>query len=994
MRQFCSRKTVPIHKRPLWLCLFFFCAFFNWQEAKAQYRFDSWNSESGLPQNSVNAILQTRESYLWLATFDGLVRYDGARFVVFNKANSRGIKSNRFTALFESGDGTLWLGTEDSGITRYREGEFEIIPTGDGVAIPPIWAFREDAKLGLMALTSQGMMRWNGERFAPYVSEDGVSLRGAKVNSQFAYFDESSLHVFDGGRFYTQTITDSKIISLTKDQRGAFWFLTDDGKANRFENGNLMSFPIEKIPEKIPNVKLYAGHQDRNGNLWLGWDDGRLSVRRNGEWKTFEVARSQIKSIYEDREGTIWLATDSDGLFRARQQAITVLAEAEGIVGENVYPILEDLEGAVWLGVWGGGLFRFKDGNLTRYTEQHGLGGSIITALYQDRAGTIMLGGINIYRFENDYLTIQTDAKTLGIGNIFVITEDRAGSLWVGGQKGLCKFSNGELQRFSTAEGLPHQTVQVITEDREGNLWLGTLGGLAVLRNDGKIQSFTEREGLASNHIRAIYIDSDGVLWIGTYDGGISRFENGKFTNYTTENGLYNNGVFQILEDARGNFWISSNLGIYRVSRRELSEFAAGQKNFITSVSYGKADGLLSLEANGGKQPAGVKTRDGRLWFPTQRGVAVINPNEISYNPLPPPVVIENCLLEREQTKCRENLQISPGRENLEIHYTGLSFIKPEQMRFKYKLEGLEEDWVEAGTRRAAYYSYLPPGDYVFRVIAANSDGVWNETGAQLKIRVLPPLWRTWWFISLMIVGTIGLAAFFYRRRILQLQRAHAARELFALQLIDSQERERKRIAAELHDSLGQNLLIIKNRALLALHTKNGTENQLNEISEMTSQAIDEVREISYNLRPYQLDRLGLTSAVEALAEKVAAASGINFKIEIDNVDDLFEKETEINFYRIVQECLNNIIKHSLATEAKIRVKREGSSVWLIIEDNGRGFTVETTPEESKKRGFGLTGIAERVRILGGTHSIQSSPGEGTAVKIRLDLPVITKNEN
>jgi ligand-binding sensor domain-containing protein len=270
-----------------------------------------------------------------------------------------------------------------------------------------------------------------------------------------------------------------------------------------------------------------------------------------------------------------------------------------------------------------------------------------------------MLGGINIYRFENNYLTIQTDAKALGLGNIFVITEDRAGNLWVGGQKGLRKFSNGELQRFSTAEGLPHQTVQVITEDREGNLWFGTLGGLAVLRMDGKIQSFTEREGLASNHVRAIYIDSDGVLWIGTYDGGISRFENGKFTNYTTENGLYNNGAFQILEDARGNFWISSNLGIYRVSRRELNEFAAGQKSFITSVSYGKADGLLSLEANGGKQPAGVKTRDGRLWFPTQRGVAVINPNEISYNPLPPPVVIENCLLEREQTKCRENLQIS-----------------------------------------------------------------------------------------------------------------------------------------------------------------------------------------------------------------------------------------------------------------------------------------------------------------------------------------------
>ncbi|MDQ4120235.1 MAG: histidine kinase [Acidobacteriota bacterium] len=935
-----------------------------------------------MPQNTINAILQTSDGYLWLATFDGLVRFDGSRFTVFNKANSPGIKSNRFTALFQSKDGSLWIGTEDSGAVRYRDAEFEIVPSGENKGQPPIWTFREDAQVGLMALTSNGMMRLDGSRFAPYVSDDGVSLHGAKVNSQLAYFDESGLHVFEGGRFHTHKITNTKIISLSKDQHSAFWFLTDDNKVNRFENGNLASFPLEKNSD----VKLRATHQDRNGNLWLGWDDGRLSVGRNGEWNTYDVARSSIKSIYEDREGTIWLTSNSDGLFRARQQAIKVLAEAEGLVGENVYPILEDRGGALWLGVWGGGLFRYKEGNLVRFTEEHGLKGNIITALYQNRVGTLLLAGVNLYHFENNRLTLQIDAKTLGLSNIFVMTEDRAGNLWLGGQKGLCKFSGDELQRFSTPEGLPHQTVQAITEDREGNLWFGTLGGLAVLRNDGKIQSFTEREGLASNHVRAIYEDADGVLWIGTYDGGISRFENGKFTNYTTANGLFNNGAFQILEDERSNFWISSNLGIYRVNRRELNEFAAGQKNFITSVSYGKADGLLSLEANGGKQPAGVKTHDGQLWFPTQRGVAIINPNEFSYNPLPPPVVIENCLLEREQTKCRENLQISPGQENLEIHYTGLSFIKPEQMRFKYMLEGLDEDWVEAGTRRTAYFSYLPPGDYAFRVIAANSDGVWNETGALMRISVLPPFWRTWWFLILSVLGVSGLVFLLYERRVRRLQKAHLAQANFSRQLIESQEQERKRIAAELHDGLGQNLLVIKNRVLLALSEPEAPETafaQLDEISGTVSQAIEEVRTIAHNLRPYQLDRLGLTLAIQAIIKKVAQSSTIHLEWEVDSLDDLFSPEVEINFYRIVQESLNNIVKHSEAESATIKIKRIERTVKLIISDDGKGFDLES----KQTSGFGLTGIAERAAIINARYTLHSVPGEGTTLTLTIDLP-------
>ncbi|MCA1849473.1 MAG: histidine kinase, partial [Acidobacteria bacterium] len=383
--------------------------------------------------------------------------------------------------------------------------------------------------------------------------------------------------------------------------------------------------------------------------------------------------------------------------------------------------------------------------------------------------------------------------------------------------------------------------------------------------------------------------------------------------------------------------------------------------------------------------------RDGRLLFPTQGGLAVVDPELTGPKVQPPPVVIESLMVDRRPMRFGDRLEISPGQENLEIQYTGLSFIKPDFIRFKYRLEGLDQDWVEAGTRRAAYYSHLAPGDYTFTVTAANSEGVWNTQGASLRIIVHPPFWRTWWFLSLTAAVIAGLAFLAYELRVLRLKRAHAAQEAFSRQLIASQEQERKRIAAELHDGLGQNLLIIKNRALMGLHVLKGQETareQLDEITSATSQAIEEVREIAYNLRPYHLDRLGLTSTIEAMIEKIAATSEINFSAEIDNLDGLLAKESEINLYRVIQESLNNIVKHSGAAAAQVKIMRDESGISITIRDDGRGFLLEPmSPAESRRRGFGLTGMAERVRMLGGTHTIHSAPGEGTTVSIRINLP-------
>jgi signal transduction histidine kinase len=584
---------------------------------------------------------------------------------------------------------------------------------------------------------------------------------------------------------------------------------------------------------------------------------------------------------------------------------------------------------------------------------------------------------------------------------VWAIREDQAGAVWVGTHRGLFKFEGDRVvAHYTTKDGLPGDDVKAIHESigemGRSVLWFGTFGGLARFK-DGKFTSYTTAQGLTGNRVRSIYEDPDGTLWIGTYDDGLSRLRDGRFFNYRTEQGLYNNGVFQILEDRRGYFWISCNKGIYRVSRHELNDLADGRLSRANSIAFGKGDGMLNSECNGGRQPAGLVAPDGRLWFPTMGGVAVVDPEAAKVNPQPPPVMIEAVTLERGPVDFRERVTVAPGQRDLEIAYTGLSLLKSEQVKFKYKLEGLDTDWVDVGTRRAVYFPYLPPGSYRFRIIAANSDGVWNNEGASLSVVVLAPFYRTWWFIALASLGVVGIAMLGYHHRVAVLRAKSAAREAFSRQLIESQEIERKRIAAELHDGLGQELLVIKNRALLGLlapDDQNRAVEQLNEISTAVSHTLDEVRQIAANLHPYQLDRLGLTKAIEAMIRKVAAAAGIKFSTEVDNIDGLFDPQAEINLYRIVQESLNNIVKHSGATEATVAIKRADERVAITIRDNGKGFVTEPARNAGPlKRGFGLAGMSERARMLGGDYAIHSIPGEGATITLTIDLKTEDRTE-
>ncbi|HKX27828.1 MAG TPA: ATP-binding protein, partial [Blastocatellia bacterium] len=477
-----------------------------------------------------------------------------------------------------------------------------------------------------------------------------------------------------------------------------------------------------------------------------------------------------------------------------------VYTTVEGLANDIARCVYESRDGSVWIGTRGGGVSRLKHGHFTHYTTRDGLANDVVMALYEDRAGAMWIGtNGGLSRFKDGRFT--TFSRKDGLSHDFVraILEDRGGALWIGTRGGgLNRFKDGKFTSYLNQE-FSSDAVQMIHEDRAGQIWIGSNNGLTRFK-DGQFATYTTRDGLAHNSVYSLIEDRDGAFWIGTYGGGLSRFKDGKFINCTTKDGLYDDIAFQILDDGNGNLWMSCNRGIYRASKQELNDFADGKIRSVTSTSYGIADGMKSRECNGGSQPAGWQTRDGRLWFPTLKGVAVVDPERMRTNSLIPSVIIEQVLVDRQLVPPGRAASVSPGKGQLEFNYTGLSLFAPDRVKFKYKLEGFDQDWIEAGTRRVAYYTNMPPGRYRFRVIACNNDGVWNEEGAAFAFYLQPHFHQTYWFYALCVAAVILLGVLIYLLRSRQVR--EKARQL--VRLVDERTRElqleiteRKRVEEE-----------------------------------------------------------------------------------------------------------------------------------------------------------------------------------------------------
>jgi signal transduction histidine kinase/ligand-binding sensor domain-containing protein len=970
------------------------------QQLPAFYVVDYWGIENGLPQSSVTSIVQTKDGYIWVGTTGGLARFDGISFRVFDATNTLVLHSNRVFKLYEDQAGILWIGMERGGIICYADGKFHLPKGLEKLRDETITAINEDISGALWIGTENWLFRFKDGELENISELTGVSPRaiysiieGSNQNSLWAG-TASGLIYLENGHSKTFKLSKKASLNLVNDlllTENVLYLATKAG-IFRFYDGKFI------LNKGLRNLEVRALYKENDKLLWAATKSGLFLIdTETGEPVSYSLSKElpdrSFTTIIRDRENNLWIGMNTGGLARLKVANLIVYGTKQGLPSsaQNVVPITQDWEGNIWMGLACGGLARLVNEKFEIYTSKDGLPNTCIWSLFADeKEKSLWIGTWNggLVRFKDGKFTRYNQNSGLTGKVVLAIYRDRKGTLWVGTYDGgLNRFVNGRFIAYGKKDGLVSEDIRFITEDSSGALWIGTTGGVSKFEN-GQFINYTTENGLSSNHVRAIYEDSDGVIWIGTYGGGLNRLKNGHFTHYTKQEGLPDNTISRIIEDEEGNLWMSGNRGILRINRRELNDFAEGIVDSVMPIYYDNSDGMQTRETNGGGQPAGWRTQDGRLWFPTLKGAVVIDPRKIKTNKLTPPVFIEEVIIDKKRIENLENIELTSGVFNLEIRYTGLSFVAPEKTRFKYMLEGYDNGWVDANFRRTAFYTNLPPGDFRFHVIAANNDGVWNSKGVTLQIKVLPRFYQTWWFYTLVISAVLLFIFIIYSIRIAHLKQLHETQALFSRKLIESQEKERKRIAVELHDSLGQSLIIIKNYSAFGLkQTSNELKitEQLNKISVIATQALAEVRRISYDLRPSYLEQLGLTEAIEAMIEKIAESSEINFSFEIDDLDGLFSEVEEITLYRIVQEALNNIVRHSGATEATVEIKKSKGSINLTISDNGCGFILESQ-RQNKKNHLGLISIEERTRMLGGTCSIRTAKGKGTTVSIKINL--------
>jgi ligand-binding sensor domain-containing protein/signal transduction histidine kinase len=955
-----------------------------------------WQEQDGLPQNTVLTITTTRDGYLWLGTYEGAVRFDGKRFAVFRPADTPQIGNQQVSALLEDSKGDLWLATYGGGLTRLSHGYFTRYTTRDGLSSDYLRCLFEDRDGNLWIGTNGGgLSRWRDGRFTRYTTDQGLPSNeiGAIIQDGRGALwvgTARGLAELRGGRFQAfvedHRLTRAHVLALEWTGDGALWAGASDSGLYRIVNRRVRHFGSS---DGLTSNRVERLHVDSDDHVWVGTEDQGLFRLSNGRLERYGTEHGlpgrRVPAIAPGVDGDLWVGTNG-GLVRLRASLVDNYTVHDGLAAEGARSIYQDAGGRIWVGSTRG-LSRFEHGRFVVLTTKDGLPSDDIVSIARGADETAWIHTREgLVRHANGRFVPGPDLGGIPARSVNTVLQGRGGALWIGtGRDGLARLHDGRVTRYTRRDGLADDTVLSLYEDRAGSVWIGTLrGGVTRIDAQGRLQSWSTREGLASDHVKAFYEDGEGTMWIG--GGGLSRFKNGTLAPLSSRQGLFNDTVFQILEDDDGNLWMNCNVGISRTSIEELNDVADGRVPRLTSFGYGAADGMLSSEGVGAPS-AGWRMRDGTMWFPTIRGVVVLDPRH--HDKRPPRVVIESVAVDGRVLPADGTVRLSPGEENLEIQYTGLSWNRPQAVRFRYRLAGLDSHWVEAGTRRTAYYSHVPAGAYTFSVIADNGEGVWSPEGRGFSLVVLPPFYRTWWFVTLIAAGLVGSAAVAHRRRIRRLTRQHAAQEAFSRRLIGSQEQERKRIAGEIHDSLGQSLAIIKNRALLGIHEltdPDAARDQFTRIAAQSAQAIDEAREISFNLRPYLLDRLGLTKALVSMIQKVAAASGVRFTTAIGDLDGFFAPDDEIHVYRIVQECLNNVVKHAGATQATVGVTRDAVAAVVTISDDGHGFAHGAEGGEGGS-GLGLTSIHERARLLGADPVIESSPDRGTRITIRFGRP-------
>jgi signal transduction histidine kinase/ligand-binding sensor domain-containing protein len=975
----------------------------------SQYAHTAWKVRDGFVEGEINAVAQTPDGYLWLGTEFGLLRFDGVRATAWQPPSGQHLPSDVVFNLLTARDGTLWIGTQ-KGLASWKDGRLATVTELAGQSITNLLQTRDGtvwvATFGipqgkLCAIRKSGVVCYgNGGQFGVGVYvlyEDNRGSLWAGVGNGVWRWNPGP------PKFYP--LTEPEAIRALGDDESGRLLVGMHGGIETLIDGKSKPYALPStLGQFKAQLRFFRGH---NGSLWIGTADRGVVHIHQGKADLYTQADGlsgdYVNCVFEDREGDIWVAT-RDGLDRFRDFAVVTFSAKQGLSHNMTTSVLASRDGSVWIGSAVGGLNRWINGTMSTYGGPAQLAsgaghkeddplqrqrlGAAPDSLFQDHAGRIWvstLSGVG-YLQGNRFVRIEG----IPAGQILSIAEDSDRNLWMAHQDfGLFQVLDGNVVRQIRWDLLGHKDpAMVLTGDPlRGGLWLGFLGGGIAYLKDGKVHtSHAPSDGLADGQVTGLQPDPDGTVWI-TAQGGLTRLKDGHLSTLTSKDGLPCDLIHGAVQDEERALWLSMSCGLVRISPSELNAWIEGvdkrtdPKPLLHPAVFDISDGVRSHTVMNIYKPQLAKSSDGRLWFLPTDGVSVIDPHRLPFNKVPPPVYIEQVTADRKVYGASSGLQLPPLVHDLTIDYTALSFPVPEKVHFRYKLEGQDKEWREVVNDREVQYSNLRPGRYSFRVTACNNSGVWNEQGAALDFAILPAYYQKLWFRGLCAAAILALFWAVHRLRLQVLERHQCEIRALNERLMKAQEEERTRIAGELHDGVLQQITSLSlSLGTIKRQVPSDSESKVS-IAALQKKLIEigaDIRQLSHELHPAVLQESGLHEALSAYCEEFTKTRGIAVFCETDPTVRDLSSGSALCIYRIAQEALGNVAKHSKARHVRVRLTRTNGHVLLTISDDGIGCAPNRSGESG---GLGLINMRERVRQLQGTLEFESEPGRGATVR-------------